>query len=200
MNGFNQKLRMKNRIFNMSKEKKSNQDKIEKETEINEQDSQSIEKDLESESTEKVEDLGQKLIEMNDKYLRLYSDFENYRKRTSKEKLDMIKFASEDTIKDLLPIIDDYERAMEDIDNQDISDTTKEGLRLIYSKLMNTLTQKGVKPINAKGELFDENIHEAITQIPAQCNEDKGRVIDEITKGYFMFDKVIRFSKVVVAI
>src|SRR5690554_474048 len=191
---------MKNRIFNMSKEKKSNQDKIEKETEINEQDSQSIEKDLESESTEKVEDLGQKLIEMNDKYLRLYSDFENYRKRTSKEKLDMIKYASEDTIKDLLPIIDDYERAMEDIDNQDISDTTKEGLRLIYSKLMNTLTQKGVKPINAKGELFDENIHEAITQIPAQCDEDKGRVIDEITKGYFMFDKVIRFSKVVVAI
>jgi molecular chaperone GrpE len=191
---------MKNRIFNMSKEKKSNQDNIEKETEINEQDSQNIEKDLESESTEKVEDLGQKLIEMNDKYLRLYSDFENYRKRTSKEKLDMIKFASEDTIKDLLPIIDDYERAMEDIDNQDISDTTKEGLRLIYSKLMNTLTQKGVKPINAKGELFDENIHEAITQIPAQCNEDKGRVIDEITKGYFMFDKVIRFSKVVVAI
>ncbi|MDD3725206.1 MAG: nucleotide exchange factor GrpE [Bacteroidales bacterium] len=191
---------MKNRIFNMSKEKKINQDNIEKETEINEQDSQNIEKDLESESTEKVEDLGQKLIEMNDKYLRLYSDFENYRKRTSKEKLDMIKFASEDTIKDLLPIIDDYERAMEDIDNQDISDTTKEGLRLIYSKLMNTLTQKGVKPINAKGELFDENIHEAITQIPAQCNEDKGRVIDEITKGYFMFDKVIRFSKVVVAI
>lgn len=184
----------------MSKEKKINQDNIEKETEINEQDSQSIEKDLESESTEKVEDLGQKLIEMNDKYLRLYSDFENYRKRTSKEKLDMIKFASEDTIKDLLPIIDDYERAMEDIDNQDISDTTKEGLRLIYSKLMNTLTQKGVKPINAKGELFDENIHEAITQIPAQCDEDKGRVIDEITKGYFMFDKVIRFSKVVVAI
>lgn len=184
----------------MSKEKKSNQDNIEKETEINEQDSQNIEKDLESESTEKVEDLGQKLIEMNDKYLRLYSDFENYRKRTSKEKLDMIKFASEDTIKDLLPIIDDYERAMEDIDNQDISDTTKEGLRLIYSKLMNTLTQKGVKPINAKGELFDENIHEAVTQIPAQCNEDKGRVIDEITKGYFMFDKVIRFSKVVVAI
>ncbi len=191
---------MKNRIFNMSKEKKSNQDNIEKETEINEQDSQNIEKDLESESTEKVEDLGQKLIEMNDKYLRLYSDFENYRKRTSKEKLDMIKYASEDTIKDLLPIIDDYERAMEDIDNQDISDTTKEGLRLIYSKLMNTLTQKGVKPINAKGELFDENIHEAITQIPAQCDEDKGRVIDEITKGYFMFDKVIRFSKVVVAI
>lgn len=184
----------------MSKEKKSNQDNIEKETEINEQDSQNIEKDLESESTEKVEDLGQKLIEMNDKYLRLYSDFENYRKRTSKEKLDMIKFASEDTIKDLLPIIDDYERAMEDIDNQDISDTTKEGLRLIYSKLMNTLTQKGVKPINAKGELFDENIHEAVTQIPAQCSEDKGRVIDEITKGYFMFDKVIRFSKVVVAI
>lgn len=184
----------------MSKEKKSNQDNIEKETEINEQDSQNIEKDLESESTEKVEDLGQKLIDMNDKYIRLYSDFENYRKRTSKEKLDMIKYASEDTIKDLLPIIDDYERAMEDIDNQDISDTTKEGLRLIYSKLMNTLTQKGVKPINAKGELFDENIHEAITQIPAQCDEDKGRVIDEITKGYFMFDKVIRYSKVVVAI
>lgn len=178
----------------MSKEKKHIKDNTENEVE----ESQNLCETNECE--EKSEDLGQKLIEINDKYLRLYSDFENYRKRTSKEKLEMIKFASEDTIKDLLPIVDDYERALLDIENQDIPETTKQGLQLIYSKLMNILNQKGVKPIDSIGQVFNEDIHEAITQMPSQNKEDKGKVIDEITKGYYMFDKVIRFSKVVVAI
>jgi molecular chaperone GrpE len=155
----------------------------------------------ECEEIDKFEELGQKLAEMNDKFLRLYSDFENFRKRTAKEKIDMMKYASEETIKDLLPIVDDYERAIDDLNKQEnIPQTTKEGLQLVYTKLINFLTQKGVKPIEAKGEKFDENLHEAITQFPATEETQKGFVIEESQKGYTMYDKVIRFSKVVVAI
>ncbi len=155
----------------------------------------------ECEEIDKVEELGQKLAEMNDKFLRLYSDFENFRKRTAKEKIDMMKYASEETIKDLLSVVDDYERAMDDLNKQEnIPETTKEGLQLVYTKLITFLTQKGVKPIEAKGEKFDENLHEAITQFPATDESQKGCVIEESQKGYTMYDKVIRFSKVVVAI
>ncbi len=150
---------------------------------------------------DKLEDMGRKLEEMNDKYLRLYSDFENFRKRTSKEKIEIIQFASEETIKGLLPIVDDYERAIDDLDSQEaIPETSKEGIVLVYNKLMTFLTQKGVKTIDAKGELFDENIHEAVSQFPAQDDNQKGKVVEEVLKGYTMFDKVIRFSKVVVAV
>lgn len=149
----------------------------------------------------KLEEMGKKLEEINDKYLRLYSDFENFRKRTSKEKMEMIQYASEETIKGLLTIVDDYERAIEDLNNQEnIPQISKEGILLVYNKLMNFLTQKGVKPLNAKGEKFDENLHEAVSQFPAQDESQKGLVIEELLKGYKMFDKVIRFSKVVVAI
>lgn len=154
------------------------------------------------ETTEdKIEALGNKLAEINDKYLRLYSEFENYRKRTSKEKIDTLRFATEDTIKDILPIVDDYDRAVEDLNKQDsIPQEIKEGLLLVYNKLNNFLTNKGVKPIEAKGQKFDETFHEATAQVPAQSPEQKGMIIDEITKGYCMYDKVIRFAKVVVAI
>lgn len=149
----------------------------------------------------KLEEMGKKLEEINDKYLRLYSDFENFRKRTSKERIEMIQYASEETIKGLLTIIDDYERAIEDLNSQEnVPQTSKEGILLVYNKLMNFLTQKGVKKINAKGEMFDENLHEAVSQFPAENGSQKGLVIEELLKGYTMFDKVIRFSKVVVAI
>jgi molecular chaperone GrpE len=151
--------------------------------------------------TNKLEEMGKKLEEMNDKYLRLYSDFENFRKRTSKERVEMIQYASEETIKGLLTIVDDYERAIEDLNIQEnVPQTSKEGILLVYNKLMNFLTQKGVKTINAKGEMFDENLHEAVSQFPAENENQKGLVIEELLKGYTMFDKVIRFSKVVVAI
>lgn len=151
--------------------------------------------------TDKIEELGKKLEEINDKYLRLYSDFENFRKRTAKDKIDMIKFASQETIIDLLPVVDDYERAIEDFNSQEqIPQTSKEGLELIYNKLMNTLKQKGVEPIIAKGEQFDENLHEAVSQFPATSEAQKGIVVEEVLKGYKMYDRVIRFSKVVVAI
>ncbi len=159
-------------------------------------------KETKKESLEdKVESLGVKLQEVNDKYLRLYSEFENYRKRTSKEKIDLISTASEGVIKDLLPIVDDYERALASIETIKDGNTKKalEGIILIYKKLYSVLERRGLKPINARGEKFDENLHEAIAQIPATKEEDKDKVIDETTKGYYLNDKVIRYSKVVVA-
>lgn len=162
--------------------------------ENNEQEARETETRIEEEWKSKFEDL-------NKKYLLLYSDFENYRKRTAKERMELIKAAAESTIKDLLPVIDDYERALQNMEKQEdeIFIKTKEGLDLIYGKLMNTLSKQGLKPINAKGEKFDENLHEAIARVPAQKEEEKGMVIDETTKGYYLNDKVIRYSKVVVA-
>lgn len=146
--------------------------------------------------------MGNKLNEVNDKYLRLYSEFENYRKRVSKERIELISNASEDVIKDLLPVVDDYQRAIDAIEKieDDQVKKTLEGLSLIYKKLYSILEKRGLKPIDAKGKPFDENLHEAIAQLPAQSEEDKGKVIDETTKGYYLNNKVIRFSKVVVAI
>lgn len=149
---------------------------------------------------DKVQELGEKLAELNDKYLRLYSEFENYRKRTNQEKADLIKYGSEDTIKAILPIVDDYERAIQAFGENEDNAALKEGVVLIYNKLMTTLQQKGLKAIEAKGEKFDENLHEAVAQFPASDDEQKGKVIDEVVKGYYLNDKVIRYSKVVVAI
>lgn len=183
-----------NIIDNVEKEETPEQNLENKESK--EEESEKTDKEI-----DKLEEMEQKLAEMNDKFLRLYSDFENFRKRTSKEKLEMIQFASVETIKDILPIVDDYERAIDDLNKQDnIPETSKEGLQLVYTKLITFLTQKGVKPIEAKGEKFDENLHEAITQFPANDESQKGLVIEEVSKGYTMFDKVIRFSKVIVAI
>ena len=142
-----------------------------------------------------TEKLQNELGELKDKYLRLYSDFDNFRKRTAKEKLEMIQTASEKVIVDVLPVIDDMERAMANAGEGEIS----EGIQLIFSKLNNTLTSKGLKPMEAKGQIFNADIHEAITQFPAPTEEDKGKVFDVVEKGYFLNDKVIRFAKVVVA-
>lgn len=156
------------------------------------------EKELEKEQIS----LGERLVEINDKYLRLYSEFENYRRRTSKERLEIIENASESLIKEILPIVDDFERALQTMDKQEEESlkNAKEGMCLIYKKLLSTLEKKGLRPINAKGENFDENLHEAVSQIPAQKEEDKGKVFDEVQKGYYLNNKVIRYSKVVVSI
>ncbi len=151
---------------------------------------------------DKIESMGVKLQEINDKYLRLYSEFENYRKRTSKEKIELISNASEEVIKDILPVIDDFDRALESISKIEDEQVkqTMEGVNLIYKKLYSVLERKGLKPINAKDTEFNEELHEAIAQIPATSEEMKGKVIDETTKGYYLNDKVLRYSKVVVAI
>lgn len=147
--------------------------------------------------TEKLQELGEKLAETNDKYVRLYSEYENYRKRTTTEKAELIINGSKDTIKAILPVVDDLERALQAMSDEE---SAKEGVQLIYNKLMNILGQKGLKPIEAKGEKFDESLHEAVTQFPAADEEQKGKVVDVVEKGYYLNDKVLRYAKVVVAI
>lgn len=178
------------------------EDKEKVEQENNEEQTTEAEESKQDTKQETTESLGNKLLEINDKYLRLYSEFENYRKRTNKERLDIIENASEGLIKDILPIIDDFERALQTMEKEDDEKikNAKEGLTLIYKKLLSTLEHKGLKPINAKGEMFDENLHEAVSQLPAQNEEDKGKVFDEVQKGYYLNNKVIRYSKVVVSI
>ncbi|MBR6417694.1 MAG: nucleotide exchange factor GrpE, partial [Bacteroidales bacterium] len=148
------------------------------------------------ELNEKVEQMGLKLAEMNDKYMRVYSEYENYRKRTSAEKASLILNGGKDVIKLMLPVLDDMERALANLAE---GDTAREGMELIYKNMMNALQQKGLKPMEAKGVKFDENFHEAITQIPAPTPEAKGTVLDVVKKGYFLNDDVIRFAQVVVA-
>lgn len=141
---------------------------------------------------DKLQEMGEKLATLNDKYLRLYSEYENYRKRTNIEKADLLINGSREMMKSILPIIDDFERALA-VKNDD------EGVQLIYNKMMKILEQKGLKAMEVKGEKFDEALHEAVTQIPAPAPEQKGTVIDVIEKGYYLNDKVLRYAKVVVA-
>lgn len=153
--------------------------------------------DRHSEHDHKVQEMGDKLAEMNDKYVRLYSEYENYRKRTNTEKADLIVNGSKDMIKAILPVVDDMERALTAMSDDE---GAKEGVQLIYNKMMNILSQKGLKPMESKGVKFDENLHEAVTQFPATDESQKGTVVDVVEKGYFLNDKVLRYAKVVVAI
>ena len=149
---------------------------------------------------QKLEAAEEKIAELNNALLYKAAEFENYRKRTNQEKADLIKYGSEEMIKAILPVVDDYERAIQAFDQNEDAAALKEGVILIYNKLINTLSQKGLKAIEAKGEKFDENLHEAVAQFPATDEEQKGKVIDEVLKGYYLHDKVIRYAKVVVAI
>ncbi len=160
---------------------------------------------VENKDTEKTanhednqEDLNQKYNELNDKYLRLYSEFDNYRKRSLKERAEYLKTANEDVLKAILPVIDDFERAIKANEQVEDIKAIKDGVQLIYNKLLNTVKQKGLEPFTSKGEAFDADLMEAITHIPAPNEQEKGKVIDEVEKGYKLGDKVIRFAKVVV--
>jgi molecular chaperone GrpE len=143
-------------------------------------------------------DYDAKIAELNDKYLRLYSEFDNYRKRTIKEKSDIIRSAGEDVFKAIIPTIDDFERAIKA--NENVTDVApiKEGMVLIYNKLKSTCTSKGLEAMESIGKPFDADLMEAITHIPSPSEDMKGKVIDEVEKGYKLGDKVIRFAKVVV--
>jgi molecular chaperone GrpE len=136
--------------------------------------------------------------ELNDKYLRLYSDFDNYRRRTLKEIGDIRKNASEDLIVRLLPVLDDFERAIKAFGPGESGDAVKEGVILIYNKFMTILVGQGLEQMKTVGEEFNTDFHEAITNIPAPSEDMKNKVIDEIEKGYLLNGKVIRFAKVVV--
>lgn len=148
----------------------------------------------------KVADLEGRIAKEKDDYVRLMAEFENFRRRTSQEKIDLVSMASTETIKGLLPVLDDCERALTVLKNSNDSDAAKEGTELIYHKLLAYLQGKGLAVIEAKNEVFDTDLHEAIAQIPVQDEEQKGKVFEVVQTGYTLNGKVIRFAKVVVGI
>lgn len=135
---------------------------------------------------------------LNNKYLRLYSEFENFRRRTAKERLETITKAGAEVIEEVLPIVDDFDRAIKSNENSEDPEALKEGFTLIHNKLMRILESQGLKPMDSMGKPFDTEYHEAITNIPAPEEDLKGKVVDVAEKGYFYHDKVLRYAKVVV--
>ena len=191
----------------MAKHNKSNKDaedlkSKEDHSNIQDQDENAENTDSTTETAENeegiVEDPTEKYSELHDKYLRLYSDFDNYRKRVIKEKIEMSKTASENVITSLLPILDDFERALDALAEAD-EDPMKEGVTLIYNKFKNLLGQKGLADIEAIGESFDTDVHEAVANVSAPSKDMVNKIIDVTLKGYTLNGKVIRFAKVVVA-
>lgn len=151
--------------------------------------------------TETPEQLKEEIAHLNDKYLRLFAEFDNYKRRTSKERIELFKTAGKEVLTALLPVLDDFDRAWKlALTNHTNTDPVIEGLSLIHTKFKNILTQQGLKEMVSIGEVFNTDLHEAITQIPAPTEDMKGKVIDEMEKGYFLNDKVLRFAKVVVGI
>lgn len=150
------------------------------------------------ETTMDVEDLEQEIADLKDKNLRLMAEFDNFRKRSTKERLDIIKYSGEEVLKDILPIIDDFERGLQATETAVDIDAVKEGIDLIYAKFISYLTDHGVTTIPTSNEPFDTDLHEAVTTFPAPSEELKGKIIDCVSKGYTLNDKVIRYAKVVV--
>ena len=140
----------------------------------------------------------EKYMEMNDRYMRLYAEFDNFRRRTQKEKVELMGTDSSGVLKDLIPVLDDFERAITYNETAQEIDSVKEGFGLIYSKYKLILESKGLKPMNSKGQPFDSELHEAIANIPAPSDDLKGKIIDDVEKGYLLNEKVVRFAKVVV--
>lgn len=149
-------------------------------------------------SDENVE-LLQKYDDLNERYLRLSAEYDNYRKRTLKEKMDLIKSGGADVLQNILPTIDNFERALKSLGESSDLEAVKEGIMLIYNTFKEFLKQRGVEEISALGLVLDTDLHEAVAQMPTELEEDKGKIIDVVEKGYKINDKVLRFSKVVVA-
>lgn len=194
----------------MSKNKKENIVEEKEQTVVNEQqaEAQTTQEEVkenveEAQEVSKEEELAGKLAEANDKYVRLAAEFDNYRRRVSREKLDIIATASEDVIKGILPVLDDCSRALQVLEASAENEATKaakEGTELILNKLMTYLKTKGLEQIDANGKDFDTDFHEAIAQFPVQEADKKNKIIDVTQHGYTLNGKVIRFAKVVVGI
>ena len=159
---------------------------------------------VENQNTENTENLTEELpleeqlAQQKDQYIRLYAEFENYKRRTQKEKLDFAQYANRNIMTSMLTILDDFERALKEISKSGDSENLK-GVELIYNKFKNTLIEKGLKSVEVKaGDDFNVDFHEAITQIPAPSDELKGKIVDVVETGYQLHDKVIRFAKVVI--
>ena len=152
----------------------------------------------EKEEPKKEPTAEEKLAELQDRYLRLSAEYDNFRKRSLKEKIDLQKSANENLLEAILPVADDFDRAMQSVDDAKDIKAVKEGMKLISGKFKGFLNQQGVKEIEAINKEFDTDLHEAITKIPAPSKKLKGKVVDVVQKGYFLNDKVLRFSKVVI--
>lgn len=169
-----------------------------KETEVKEEKAGKKKKSKKDKKEAKIEELGEKLQDIQDKHLRLQAEFDNFRRRTIKEKADLIKSGGETVLVNILPVIDDFERALDSLKDVSNEDAGKQGTLLIYNKFQEFLKQNHVKEIEALNEDFDVDLHEALTKIPAPSEELKGKVVDVIQKGYCLNEKVIRFAKVVI--
>ena len=183
-----------------TEQEQSKQAPIEEQEEVqqNTAENTSAEAQQTEEAAAPADDAQAKLDEMKDKYLRLYADFDNYKKRMAKERLELTKEAGKDILVNLLPTLDDFERALKAAETATDVTSVKEGMELIHGKLLRSLEQKGLKAMNAKEQAFDADFHEAITEIPAPTDELKGKVVDVVEQGYFLNDKIIRYAKVVV--
>ncbi len=147
---------------------------------------------------EELEKTQAELAELKDKYLRLLAEFDNYKRRTVKEKLDLMKTASQDVVEAILPVLDDFDRAKKMATGENANEVFPEGIALVYDKFYSILKSKGLEPMDSTGLVFDPETHEAITEIPAPTEELKGKVVDTIEKGYKLQDKIIRYAKVIV--
>ncbi len=194
----------KNEKLNKEKaQEKEQEKKLHGEIEIEDKDAEAKEAEEKAEKKEKEEEnetekLKKEVEEWKNKYLYQAAEFDNYRKRTLKEKAELIKTAAERTISDILPVLDDMERAMQNIEKSDDAKALKDGVELVFDKLMKTLEKQGLKKIETKDKDFDTDFHEAIAMIPATDDKQKGKVIDCVQNGYTLNDKVIRHAKVAV--
>ncbi|MFT4610956.1 MAG: molecular chaperone GrpE [Glaciecola sp.] len=177
---------------------KKNKDQVIDEPQVQDNINETVEESQAEELTAE-EQLKDDLAKEKDKFLRLFAEFENYKKRTTKERIDLFKTASEEVIVSLLPVLDDFERALLHIEDDKEAEELRKGVLLIYSKLLTTLEKKGLAKIEVRqGDVFNADNHEAITQIPAPTDDLKGKIIDVVEKGYKLGEKVIRFPKVVI--
>lgn len=176
-------------------------DQSRKDNESNEEETEDQpdnDKEAQDEEKDPLEKLQEDLDEAKDKYMRLSAEFDNYRKRTQREKMDLIRYGSEDVLKSILPLVDDFERALNITKEATDVESLKEGLTLIYGKFADFLKNNKVEEIEAVGQELDTDVHEAITKIPVEDKKMKGKIVDVVEKGYKLNDKVIRYSKVVV--
>ena len=147
---------------------------------------------------EQIEKSEMELLDLKDRHMRLQAEFDNYRKRTLKERIELMKTANESLLISILPVVDDFDRANQTLDLVEEQSPVKEGVQLIYNKFQDFLKQNGIKEIEAKGLDFNTDLHEAITKIPAPTEDLAGKIVDVVQKGYYLNDKVIRFAKVVI--
>jgi molecular chaperone GrpE len=186
----------KNPLKNISTMKKKNKEEA-LETEVLEKQGESVENaDKVNEDLENA--LEKENAELKDKYIRLIAEFDNFKKRSIKERFDLMKTAAQDTIIALLPVIDDFERAKKVADDENTQEVFSEGVNLVYNKLKNALANKGLKVMETINQPFDPDMHEALTEIPAPSEDMKGKIIETIENGYILNDKIIRYAKVVV--